>query len=188
MDYHYHSRRRTSSAVDAYLSPSATRSTMSPAASRPSISSDRYSLHKQHKRGKNDSDHRSIMSSRASETSQATRTSRFKRQSRPPVPPPKEITKYSSFTPAMTEEEDARSEMIAFKSKIRSGLSKIVKAFIPKMPKHSPTSSSSSSGPPVGYKRPSAGPTGSRTGSTMSPNHSFESSEASRYSHAHSRW
>lgn len=149
-----------------YMAPSPRYSSIVTAL-RPSISSDRYSVQtaspitkQQKRRSRRDTDHQSIMSSRASETSQATRTSKLRRG--PPPLPPKDFTKFTSFTPAMTEEEDARSEIIAFKNKLRTGLSKIVKVFIPKMTKsHS--------------KSPSP---------TSTPHHSFESSEASRYN----RW
>jgi len=166
-NFHHDTRKRTSSAAEAYHSTTSPRhSAMTAIPARPSMSSDRYSYQtatpKQQKRkSRRETDHQSIMSSRASETSQATRTSRLRKRDRPPAPPPKDI-KYTSFTPAMTTEEDARSEILAFKNKLRSGLSRIVKVFTPGKSKLSQKADSPSS----------------------SPNHSFESSEVSQYS----RW
>lgn len=177
MAYYHHdtprTHTRTTSATETYYSATLSpRHSMVPAPSRPSMSSDRglpvaqvnspTSKLKKRMSTRNETDHRSIMSSRASETSQATRTSRIRKRDRAPLPPPKDM-KFTSFTPAMTEEEDARSEMLALKSKIRTGLSRLMKACLPRM--HKPHKSQNPS-------------------ESSSPNYSFESSEVSR----HSRW
>lgn len=162
-------RKSASPGAGAYYAATSPRYSSIVPPSRPSMSSDRYSVKTasptakhQKRQSRREMDHQSIMSSRASETSQATRTSKLRKRERAPPPPPPKDIKFTSFTPAMTEAEDARSEMLAIKSKLRLGLSKIVRVFIPKTSKsHSKLQSS-----------------------TSSPNSSFESSEAYRYN----RW